>query len=85
MSFHRLLGQLKQIAIGVDQLVNTLLGGWADETLSARLYREELNGKLWARVLRPVVDVLFFFDPDHCETSYYYELNRMQYPKEYRS
>lgn len=28
-----------QVMVAVDQLVNTLLGGWADETLSARAYR----------------------------------------------
>ena len=84
MNFQRLLGRLKQIAIALDQLVNTLLGGWADETLSARLWREELNGKMWARVLRPTVDILFFFDPNHCYTSYLSEIKRKQLPETYR-
>lgn len=30
---------LHQVAIAADQQLNTLLGGWADETLSARCYR----------------------------------------------
>lgn len=32
----------KRTLIAVDQLINTLLGGWPDETLSSRCYR-------WAR------------------------------------
>lgn len=84
MNFQRLLGQLKQIAIALDQVLNTLLGGWADETFSARLFREEQNGKQWAKVLRPVVDVLFFFDPQHCLTSFIAEDERRHLPVEYR-
>ena len=34
-----------QIAVAFDQLVNTLLGGWADETLSARAWRHKLDGR----------------------------------------
>lgn len=29
----------KRTLIAVDQLLNTLLGGWPDETLSSRCYR----------------------------------------------
>ena len=29
----------KRTLIAVDQLINTLLGGWPDETLSSRCYR----------------------------------------------
>lgn len=28
-----------QVGIAIDQLLNTILGGWADETLSARMFR----------------------------------------------
>ena len=34
---------LLQILVGVDQLGNTLLGGWADETISARAYRQQTS------------------------------------------
>ena len=30
---------MKQIAIAFDQLINAVLGGYADETLSARAHR----------------------------------------------
>ena len=30
---------MKQVAIAIDQLLNTALGSWADETISARIWR----------------------------------------------
>ncbi len=38
---------MKQVAIAIDQLLNALLGGWADETLSARMWRH--RGLPWWR------------------------------------
>lgn len=49
---------LKQIAIAFDQLLNALLGGMADETLSARAHR---TGSAW----EPLIDALFFWQADH--------------------
>lgn len=68
---------LKQIAIAVDQLANALLGGMADETLSARAHR---TGSAW----EPVIDALFFWQSDHCFESYMSEKDRKQLPQEYR-
>lgn len=36
---------LKQVLIAFDQLINALLGGWADESLSAHAWRQHLEGK----------------------------------------
>ncbi len=48
----------KRTLIAVDQLINTLLGGWPDETLSSRCYRWARDGvRAWPR---RVVDGLFF-------------------------
>ncbi len=55
-----------------------------DETLSAAAWRWEQEGKLVGRVLRPLVDTLFWFDPKHCQTSFESEVNRLHLPKEYR-
>ena len=66
-----------QVAIALDQLANTLLGGYADETLSARAWRAQH----W---LRYVIDAIFFFQPDHCYKAYLAELKRNQYPRHYR-
>ena len=68
---------LKQIAIALDQLANALLGGMADETLSARAHR---TGSSW----EPVIDALFFWQDDHCFESYLSEKERKQLPPEYR-
>ena len=71
-----------QVLIAIDQLINTLLGGFADETLSSRAYRLELErGRTWARKL---IDGLFFFDKDHCRTSYESEVLKRQMPPSMR-
>lgn len=75
---------MKQFLIAFDQLVNTIFGGYADETLSARAYRTEQEGKLWGKVFRPIIDVIFFFDPNHCMESYLSEVKRKQFPNHYR-
>lgn len=76
---------IKQVAIAIDQLGNALLGGWADESISARAYRlGTLRGsKPWAAV-QEVLDTLFFWSPSHCETAYQSEQQRRQLPVEYR-
>lgn len=68
---------IKQIAIAIDQLLNALLGGMADETLSARAHRT-------GSVLEPLIDALFFWQADHCFESYLSEKERKQLPSEYR-
>lgn len=65
-----------QVLIAVDQLGNTLLGGWADETLSSRSYRLH-DKKVWF-VAEKVINLMFFFQKDHCRQAYEAELNRKQ-------
>lgn len=66
---------IRQILIAIDQLASALLGGMADETISARLYRT--NSKLV-----PFVD--FVLGKNHCHKSYISEVERKQFPKDYR-
>jgi hypothetical protein len=73
---------MKQILIAIDQLANACLGGWADETLSARCWR--LRHKQPQAFLRAVIDGLFFWEIDHCRLSYESELFRLQSPPEQR-
>lgn len=75
--------RLKQIAIAVDQLGNTLLGGWADETLSARAYRNRFSSNGW-RLLYSLINDVFFWMPDHCRAAFESEKSRRQLPAEYR-
>ena len=71
-----------QVLIAIDQLVNTVCGGYADETLSSRAYRLELErGRSWARKL---IDGILFFDKDHCKESYESEILRRQLPPSMR-
>lgn len=70
-----------QILVALDQLINTLIGGYADETLSSRAHRRRLRGKggvAW------VIDHIFFWQDEHCKTAYESELERAQLPVEFR-
>lgn len=91
-----LLGkQLVQVLIAVDQLGNTLLGValltlpgrrriyWADETISAHAWRRR-GSPVWA-VARFLIDRLFFWEPNHCQSAYESELRRAQIDSEYRA
>lgn len=76
-----------QVLIALDQLACTLVGGWADETMSSYLYRLDLQRKPWGRVLRPAVDwvaLRFFRQDHHCFRAYDSERTRAQLPPELR-
>lgn len=82
-----MLAAIKQIVLAFDQLLNTLLfflpgGTWADETLSARSWRMRKSKPF--HILRPVIDGLFYWDKDHCQTSFESEKLRNQSPLEER-
>lgn len=57
---------LFEVLIALDQLLNALLGGYADETISSRAEKARRRGRLWGCVLCRVLHV---FDPGHCENS----------------
>lgn len=71
-----------QLLIALDQLANTLAGGMADETLSARAFRLELQGKgiFW----RELIDALFWWQEHHCYSAWRSEIERRQLPSFYR-
>lgn len=76
------------VLIAADQFFNALTGGAADETLSSRTYRRAVltqskPKKRWL-VLYKVINGLFR-DPMHCETAYHSELNRKQYPNDFKT
>jgi hypothetical protein len=66
--------------VALDVLVNVVLcligaictldasmvqGSW-NETLSARAYLMDSEGKPWGKFFRPLIDRLFFWQPQHC-------------------
>ena len=79
--------RLLNIAIAFDQLAWVLLtlgNGLPDETISAAAWRMESQGKRAGIWLRPLIDTLFWFDPDHCKSAYNSELRKLQLPGSYR-
>ena len=77
------MSYLRNLLIAVDQLINTVGGGWPDETLSSRAWRWHRDGRRkWPRRF---IDRLFFFDPDHCEDSYQSERTSRYLPPEFRN
>lgn len=79
----------QQFLIAIDQLINVcitpLMGSaWADETLSARAYRADRDGKWFGKIFRPIIDWLFFWQIGHCQMAYEREQQRMHVPPEYR-
>lgn len=72
----------KKVLIAIDQLLNALIGGWPDETLSSQAYRWEKDGKRsWTRKL---IDAIFFWEEKHCYASYMSEREGYQLPPELR-
>lgn len=56
------------ILTSLSQCLNALLGGHPNMTLSARCFYDR-NHAVWGR-LRYVIDALFWFDPEHCASSW---------------
>lgn len=52
--------------VSIDQLLNTILGGDPDETVSSRAAKARDSGKKWGKVVCSVLDRI---DPEHCEES----------------
>lgn len=72
----------RNLATALDQLINVLLGGWPDETLSARAYRWRRDGKRkWPAA---AINAIFFWQKDHVFSAYGNEAQRRQLPPEYR-
>lgn len=73
-----------QVLIAIDQVFNALLGGYADETLSARAWRTEQKDKIFGRFFRPLIDLVLFVQPDHCRKAYESEQTRRHLPPDMR-
>lgn len=76
------------VLIALDQLANTLLAGWPDETLSSRAYRcgeLELTPKRRWVIARIVIDALFFWQDQHCRAAYLSELHGYHLSREHRT
>lgn len=73
-----------QVLLALDQLVNAMLGGWADEALSARAHRMKVKGHPYWGWIANAINQLFFWQADHCLMAYEAEAKRWQLPPEFR-
>lgn len=61
------LNQFDRFQIAASRLLNAILMGREYEMLSSRIHRERIE---WARA---VIDRIFFWEKEHCRTSYLWE------------
>ena len=73
------------ILLGLDQLVNVILGGMPDETISSRCHRKAKAGQWFWKSASKVVDKIFFWDKRHCQSSFENEKVGKHLPEELRS
>jgi hypothetical protein len=73
-----------QTLIAFDQLINALLSGFADETLSSRAHRMSVKRHRYWWWVSAFIDALFFWQQNHCMRAYENEKRRMQLPPELR-
>lgn len=76
--------QILQAAIWLDQGLNVLLGGMADETLSARAHRMRAKGHKYWGWTASAIDRVFFWQEGHCWQAHRSELQRRQLPSHYQ-
>ena len=77
---------IKNLLLAIDQTGNVFLMGSADETISARSYREGvLNDKKHWKAMHWFVNKLFWFEPEHTKKAYEAELARCHMPSDYQS
>lgn len=79
-----------QWLLAVDQWANTYWhidgDGWgmADEALSARAFRCHLQGLISDRPMR-AINLVFFWQENHCYQAWRSEIDRRQLPDHYRN
>jgi hypothetical protein len=59
-----ILSYFRRLFVAADQLLNVILGGHEDETISSRIAKDRRRGRKFACILCRVLDWL---DPNHCE------------------
>ena len=68
---------ITNVLIGFDQFINTIFLGFPDETISSRAWRCKDASSFW-KVMRKFIELLFFFQQQHCFKAYLAEINRKQ-------
>ena len=73
------------LAIAVDQLVNAVMAGAPDETLSSRAHRMRVKGHRYWGWTANAIDGIFVWQRGHCEAAYKSEQLRLQQPPALRT
>jgi hypothetical protein len=71
----------REVLLALDCLANALLRGWHHETLSSRSWRAWVWGRVFGRIFRPLIDLLFIWQSwrmDHCQRHYDLEVARAE-------
>ena len=94
-----LMHALTQLALGLNQGFHMLLSlllpwswrtMWADETMSSRAWRSEQAGKGMGKLMRPLIDLVFFWQridaryTGHCHQAWARERSQDWRPPEHR-
>jgi len=72
------IAYIERVGIALSVLLNVTLGGYSNQTFSARNYEWKRQGKpnaVW------LIDKLFFLDSDHCLRSWTYWIVRKDVDK----
>lgn len=62
--------RLKTFGVRLSKRLNVLLGGHPKMTFSARCYLKAASGNWFWVMLRNGIDLVFFFDPEHCRSAF---------------
>lgn len=79
--------RIAHILIALDQLLFVLCTfgvGFPNETFSSAAWRGERDGRIAGQFFRPIIDVLFWFDPEHCKNAYLNVARGRQLPPSYQ-
>lgn len=77
------MSRIAEVAKAADRLLNAVCGGYSTELLSSRCWR--LRSIQPYQSMRRLIDGVFFWQPDHCQTSFENERVRANTPPEYLS
>lgn len=75
------MSRAREVLVAIDQLANAILGGYCCETLSSRCWR--LRDYNPYSFFRRLIDRIFFWQADHCRTSYDAQVQRRNMPSDY--
>lgn len=72
---------LQSVFIAYDQLLNALLNGSPDETLSSRAWRMQVKHQPYWWWLASAINGIFFWQANHCRGAYTRERARGHLPE----